>query len=381
MGPLTFIGSAETSPGMVRVHRRILNELPPRPMVAFIDTPYGFQENASDITEKVHGYFETSLNQSIETATLKDADHASPAQLEAFRQTVSSADYVFSGPGSPSYALKHWTTANVRSALLAGSSQGHAISLASAAAATAGPFAVPVYEIYKVGAQPHWIDGLSLTGPIVGFDAIVIPHWDNADGGNHDTRYCYLGRRRLEELIAQLPYPTPIIGVDEHTAVTFSQGTMTVEGQGHVTIMHGVSEERFGPGQSFALSDVFALDKTISEPAAAAEAGGTSPMADFDRALVSGDALAAADAILAGGAVTEGSSTQSMIVRLARLSQTGMNDPADVIRPFVDLIIDARDRARSRSDYEESDRLRDALIAAGIEIHDGADGTQWSIKA
>ena len=30
-----------------------------------------------------------------------------------------------------------------------------------------------------------------------GLDAVVIPHFDNAEGGNHDTRFCYLGERRL----------------------------------------------------------------------------------------------------------------------------------------------------------------------------------------
>ena len=30
-----------------------------------------------------------------------------------------------------------------------------------------------------------------------GLPAVVVPHYDNAEGGHHDTRFCYLGERRL----------------------------------------------------------------------------------------------------------------------------------------------------------------------------------------
>ena len=33
----------------------------------------------------------------------------------------------------------------------------------------------------------------------------VVAHFDNAEGGTHDTRYCYLGEDRLRVLEAQLP--------------------------------------------------------------------------------------------------------------------------------------------------------------------------------
>ena len=92
--------------------------------------------------------------------------------------------------------------------------------LASAAAATIGFAAVPVYEIYKAGAAPHWLDGLDLLG-VLGLKVAVIPHYDNAEGGNHDTRYCYLGERRLSRLERDLPADAAVLGVDEHTAAIF----------------------------------------------------------------------------------------------------------------------------------------------------------------
>ena len=77
--------------------------------------------------------------------------------------------------------------------------------MASAAALTLGVATIPVYEIYKVGEDPHWLEGLDLLGPATGLRAAVVPHYDNAEGGNHDTRFCYMGERRLQALEAALP--------------------------------------------------------------------------------------------------------------------------------------------------------------------------------
>ncbi len=109
--------------------------------------------------------------------------------------------------------------------------------LASAAAATAGLAAVPVYEIYKAGAQPHWLDGLDLTG-MIGLNVAVIPHFNNAEGGTHDTRYCYLGERRLARMERELPAGSAVLGVDEHTAAVLDlrAQTLAVTGRGGVTV-------------------------------------------------------------------------------------------------------------------------------------------------
>ena len=56
---LTIMGSGETTPTMARVHRSVLDRLGERPKVAaaLLDTPYGFQENAEDISERTLEYF------------------------------------------------------------------------------------------------------------------------------------------------------------------------------------------------------------------------------------------------------------------------------------------------------------------------------------
>ena len=42
--------------------------------------------------------------------------------------------------------------------------------------------------------------------------------------------------------------------------------------------------------------------------------------------------------------------------------------------------IAARNAARKARDFKESDRLRDELLAKGIVLKDGPDGTTWEVK-
>jgi cysteinyl-tRNA synthetase len=42
---------------------------------------------------------------------------------------------------------------------------------------------------------------------------------------------------------------------------------------------------------------------------------------------------------------------------------------------LLELLVELRDRARDERDYERSDRIRDALASAGIELRDGPDGS------
>src|SRR4029453_2823689 len=115
--------------------------------------------------------------------------------------------------------------------------EGGIVVFASAAALTVGAHTVPVYEIYKVGADPTWLAGLGLVGPL-GLSVAIIPHYDNDEGGTHDTRFCYLGETRLAALEAQLPEGHFVLGVDSHTALLLdlAPGPLTVEGLGGLTI-------------------------------------------------------------------------------------------------------------------------------------------------
>src|SRR5260370_423333 len=123
---------------------------------------------------------------------------------------LPSARWVFAGPASPSYALAHWLSAPVASGSRDGALAGDGLTvLASAAAATAGRFTLPVYEIYKAGGAPRWLPGLDLLG-LLGLTVAVIPHYDNAEGARYDTRHCYPPDPTLPPLPPHLPPPPPL---------------------------------------------------------------------------------------------------------------------------------------------------------------------------
>ena len=67
---LTIMGSGETAPTMVKVHRQLLERVGGGPAV-LLDTPYGFQENADDISEKAQAYFATSVGHPIAIARFR----------------------------------------------------------------------------------------------------------------------------------------------------------------------------------------------------------------------------------------------------------------------------------------------------------------------
>ncbi|MGH4021547.1 MAG: hypothetical protein ACRDT0_20400 [Pseudonocardiaceae bacterium] len=151
---------------------------------------------------------------------------------------MRTAVAVFAGPGSPTYAMRQWAGSGLAEALVAAVRSGATVTFSSAAALTLGEVSVPVYEIYKCGAEPEWVPGLDVLVTLTGLRAAVVPHFDNAEGGTHDTRYCYLGETRLRRLERQLPAGVHVLGVDEHTALVLAPGggTARVLGRGAVTV-------------------------------------------------------------------------------------------------------------------------------------------------
>ena len=114
-------------------------------------------------------------------------------------------------------------------------------------------FAVPVYEIYKAGHDPYWVDGLDLLGPY-GLELAIAPHWNNSEGGTaFDTRYCFIGKRRLKKMESLLPETATMVGIDENTACTFDLSARQCEviGAGRVILRQRGQEKTFGAGSKF----------------------------------------------------------------------------------------------------------------------------------
>ena len=234
---LTIMGSGETSPTMVSTHRMLVGKIPKPVRSALLDTPYGFQENAPELATKAVEYFNTSINITLDVAGLTEMIDGDSLAMEKGLQLVADAQYVFAGPGSPSYALRQWSGTPLAGLLTKKLQSGGVVTFASAAALTLGRYTLPVYEIYKAGEQPRWLDGLDILSE-VGIHAALIPHYNNAEGGHHDTRFCYMGERRLSMLEKELPSDVYVLGVDEHTGVVLDidADTATVVGKGVVTV-------------------------------------------------------------------------------------------------------------------------------------------------
>ncbi len=69
LGTIAILGSGETSPNLVAVHRKLLQELT-KPVNAYmLDSPFGFQENAEQLVEKIQDFYDLSLNIKIKLAS------------------------------------------------------------------------------------------------------------------------------------------------------------------------------------------------------------------------------------------------------------------------------------------------------------------------
>ena len=253
-GIITLMGSGELTSTMVEVHKELLDRIPPPPRPVFIDTPAGFQLNTDQISRRAIEYFRTKVGQSMALASFKTSE-ISTFEAEKAYQALRRSNFYLIGPGSPSYAVKHWEKSSVPDIIGTGIEGGACLVAASAAALTIGSKTLPVYEIYKVGQPLHWQEGTDILGRF-GFDLVIIPHWNNMEGGTHDTRFCYMGEARFRELEAALPDSTGVLGLDEHTGLIMDLRAQTgeVRGIGKVTLRIGGRDRTFRRRDSFPLS-------------------------------------------------------------------------------------------------------------------------------
>ena len=434
---LTLMGSGETAPTMVSTHRRLAARLEPSPgrvranvTAAVLDTPYGFQENAPELAERAVAYFAESIDVDLAVAGLTRIIGADGLAVERGLETLRRSDYLFAGPGSPTYAVEQWRDSAVPGVLRSKLDRGGVVVFASAAALTLGVATVPVYEIYKCGHEPFWAEGLDLLSTI-GIDATVIPHYDNAEGGHHDTRFCYLGERRLIAMEAMLPDRAWVLGIDEHTGliIDIDAGSAEVTGNGGVTLRVDGQSRHHTSGSVLdlgVLTDRDAVARAIGGTSASAPTpidsersanteqrspsdpspsdtvatslGEEADRADatFTAALAAGDATSATAVMLslehsiwAWSADTLQSDEtdrarqvlRSMVTRLGDAAVGGLADPRSAVGPLIETLLELRASARAERRFETSDLIRDRLDAHGVEVRDTADGAEWDLRA
>ena len=55
------------------------------------------------------------------------------------------------------------------------------------------------------------------------------------------------------------------------------------------------------------------------------------------------------------------------------------NDGSEKLQGVMEMVIAMRNEARANKDFATSDKIRDELIALGIQLKDGKDGTTFSL--
>jgi hypothetical protein len=353
---------------MVTPHQQILASMGKldRLKLTILDTPFGFQENADDLTEKLIEFFAHSVGATPKAISLRNASVNGAALGEAVN-SIRDSDWLFAGPGSPSYALKVWHELGVSphfdEVLVDGT-----VVLASAAALTAGSHTIPVYEMYKVGEEPHWLPGLNLIERHTGMPAAIIPHYDNADGANHDTRFCYIGERRLRVMESLLPPEVFIIGVDEHTGIRFDldERTAHVFGRGTMTIRHHGESWTVVSGESATFEEI------ISHTGSTIVLGEPAPLFKVDPHKV--------EQLLDRDTETR-AAVHSLVTRLGHIAASPKVDIMSVIGPYVDALLQARQAARAGGRWDDADAIRDQLMEMKVTIQDTKDGSSWEIES
>ncbi|MBW6464116.1 MAG: hypothetical protein K0B84_08020 [Firmicutes bacterium] len=417
-GTVALIGSGELSGTMVETHKALLSKNGSGTKAFFLDTPAGFQENVDLIAQRAVQYFEKQVQHKMSIASFKSAKDAAFSDTERFFQLLSEAGFVLIGPGSPTYTVRQLKETPVPALLSAMVTRGGCLAVASAAALTMGTHTLPVYEIYKVGEELHWVEGLNILGHL-GLNLVVIPHWNNAEGGNHDTRFCYMGKKRFQLLESMLPAGSTILGLDEHTAciLDFSTGLAAVEGLGKVTVRCDGREQLYSPGdtisfeQLLCVPDLSAEEKVLEPDSAMAkrpainQARGQGQEKDnsfwkhmhtleeaFYSALENKNTAAMINQLLEADRllwqaqldlenpefISQG---RELFREFIVLAGTGIDQATNVIprkyRELIDEMVTLRENYRREYKWSEADRIRAILQQVGVILEDTKEGPRW----
>jgi hypothetical protein len=222
---------------------------------------------------------------------------------------------------------------------------GTHLVFASAAAISMGRYALPVYEIYKVGEPPHWVDGLDLLKSY-GLELVIIPHCNNNNGYMHDTRYCFMGEHRMRFLEERLPDSAVILCIDEYTACTLDLGNdeCHVMGAGQVAIRQkGHCEKCYHAGDSFALNEL-RTEPPLKKSATILE--------------------------------TTESKCSATWIDWPDTPKNENND-AESAAPFIDILVQIRSRLRADKQWALADEIRQQLAELGISLEDSSTKTTW----
>jgi hypothetical protein len=338
MGRIAFLGSGETSYAGGRIFEALAADLPQPLNISVMETPAGFELNASQVAGRVAEFMQGRLqNYQPEVSLIparKRETEFSPDNPDIL-EPLMSADMIFMGPGSPTYAIRQLQGSLAWDIIRARHRLGAALVFASAAVISVGAWALPVYEIFKVGEDVHVKPGLDLFSSF-NLPLTFVPHWNNAEGGaDLDTSRCFMGLERFDEWRSLLPPDQVLIGLDEHTGLIWDMATgiCRVSGVGSVTVIKQDGEEIYPNGSEF---DIQTLGDCCAWP---------EPREDIPTEV------------------------WDLISAQSKLESDAADPPDEVL-----ALAESRKQARSAKDWAKSDQLRDQIAELGWSVQDTPDG-------
>ncbi len=403
------MGSGELTATMVEVHKGLLAGLGRHPKGVFLDTPAGFQLNVDQLAQGAVGYFRSRVQRPLGIASFKSSEGIAPYEAEKTFQALREASFILIGPGSPTYAVRQWRQTPIPEILIKRVEAGGCLVAASAAALTVGRLTLPVYEIYKVGEDLHWVEGLNILGHF-GLNLVVVPHWNNAEGGTHDTRFCYMGEPRFRQLESLLPEDVSIFGLDEHTAclVDFEKEEATIKGIGRVILRRQGTQMTFEKGDRFPLDILRGKDARNGWKPASRELMPPEPVPEtreepfwgrvhqiesaFHVGLERHEPKEAAGALLELDRIIWEAQMnlenaefisqardmmRELIVSLGIRLEAAPKDVANCIAPLVEQLLDLREGFRKKRQWQEADAIRECLRRSGVIVEDTEKGSRW----
>ncbi|MCA9981196.1 MAG: hypothetical protein KDD89_10185, partial [Anaerolineales bacterium] len=186
LGPIVLFGSGETLTTSGKTHEFVARDLldaPPR--IAILETPAGFEPNSDRVAGKIKEFLARRIqNYTPQIDVLparKRGTPFSPDQPEVVAP-ILEANWILLGPGSPTYGARQLRGSLATEMIAARHRLGATLMLSSSSTLAFGKYTMPVYEIYKVGEELHWKEGVDYFSRL-GIPLVLIPHWDNSDGG------------------------------------------------------------------------------------------------------------------------------------------------------------------------------------------------------
>ncbi|MBE0680815.1 MAG: cysteinyl-tRNA synthetase [Anaerolineales bacterium] len=339
LGHIAFLGSGETSLAGGRIFETLARLIPDPLRVAILETPAGFELNASLVAGRVGDFLKTRLQNYKPTINLiparKQGTEFSPDNLEILKPLLQ-ANLIFMGPGSPSYVVRQLQNTLAWDIIRARHRLGATLVFASAATISVSEWVLPVYEIYKVGEDVHVKDGLKFFADF-GMHLSFIPHWNNAEGGvDLDTSRCFMGMERFEQWRKLTPKQNIIVGLDEHSGIIMDceKGVCDVHGVSSVTVLKSDGAEMYASGANFSLNEL----------------GTCTPPEPIDKGIRP--------------------EVWQMVLDAANANRDE-TPPEEVLS-----LLEQRRQVRADKNFAESDRLRDEISALGWVVKDSKEGQQ-----